>query len=75
MEDEETSRTRAWRYLFGIVKVRGDLEGDSSHSLWNTMKAGLKTTIPNGSDLWTSMLKLSICANYSHGAFLSGRVF
>jgi hypothetical protein len=51
------------------------LEPELAHPLWNALKRSLKVRLPSGSDLSTSVLKLSIIANYSHGAFKSGDKF
>ena len=67
VEDEETQQTKAWRYLFSELKIRGDVEPELAHPLWNSFKRSL-----TGSGLQESALKLSICCNYSHGSFLSG---
>ena len=72
MEDEESKQTKAWRWIFTRLRVRGDLEAELAHSLWNGMKAALRITLPDTSSLQTSLLKLTICCNHSHGAFLSG---
>ena len=72
VEDEETKQTKAWRWAFSHLRVRGDLEAELAHSLWNSMKAALRITLPDKADLHTSLLKLSIACNHSHGSFLSG---
>lgn len=72
VEDEETKQTKAWRWAFSHLRVRGDLEAELAHSLWNSMKAALRITLADGADLHTSLLKLSIACNHSHGSFLSG---
>lgn len=59
--------------MFRNLKVRGDLEPDLAHSLWNTFRGAFKgTELPDGSDFQTAMLKLTIAANYAHGAYRSG---
>lgn len=73
VEDQETSQTKAWRYIFRTLKVRGELEGDLAHSLWNCFKNALmKVDLADGSDLQTCKLKLTIACNFAHGAFRSG---
>ena len=73
VEDEETSQTKAWGYLFSAVKMRGEVQPEVAHSFWNSMKNGLKCRCPDlAGDLQTSQLKLTIAANFRHGAFRSG---
>ena len=67
VEDEESQQTKSWRFLFSRCKIRGDLESELAHPYWNAFKRALVDA-----DLQESSLELSICANFSHGSFLSG---
>ena len=59
-------QTKAWRYLFSELRCRGDVEAEQSHPMWNSFKRALSS-----SGLTEAALKLSICANFGHGSFLS----
>ena len=67
VEDEETVQTKAWNYLFEKAKVRGLVEGELAHPLWNAYKRAIKDA-----DLDTSVLKLTILSNFGHGSYTNG---
>ena len=67
MEDEETVQTKAWNYFFEVLRLRGLVEGEMAHPLWNCFKRSFRDV-----GLDTSVLKLTILANFGHGSFTNG---
>ena len=72
MFDEEGLQCKAFRFLFGKCRLRGDTEPEAAHPLFNALKRAWRAVLPNMRDYNTSVLKLCICCNYSHGSYLSG---
>ena len=64
MEDEEGVQCKCWHYLFDVASLRGCVEPELAHPLWNSFKRSLRQA-----DLDTSMLKLTVIANFGHGSF------
>ena len=67
MCDEEGTQGKAWSYLFRQCKVRGAVEPEVGHPLYNAQKNAINDWGERG-----SILKLTHICNYNHGAFLSG---
>jgi hypothetical protein len=65
--DEEGVQNKAWHYIFEVVGARGVVEPELAHPKWNGFKRALRSA-----KLEFSALKLTICCNFNHGAFLSG---
>ena len=67
VEDEEGCQTKAWNYLAEVAGLRCLVEPELCHPLWNAFKRSVRYA-----GLETSVLKLTVLCNHSHGAFLSG---
>ena len=67
MCDEEGTQGKAWSYLFRQCKIRGAMEPEICHPLYNAQKNAINDWGERG-----SILKLTHICNYNHGAFLSG---
>lgn len=67
MCDEEGTQGKAWSYLFRQCKVRGAVEPEICHPLYNAQKNAINDWGEKG-----AILKLTHICNYNHGDFLSG---
>lgn len=67
VEDEESVQTKSWMFLFDICRVRGLLEAELAHPLWNGYRRACKDSMLEG-----SVLRLTVLTNFPHGAWVSG---
>ena len=65
------SQTKAFRFLFSEVRLRGGTEPELVHPLFNALKRAWRSVMPNMRDYNTAVLKLCICCNWSHGSYLT----
>jgi hypothetical protein len=66
--DSEGKQGKGWLYLFKACKLRGALEPEICHPLWNPFK----NAIDDVEGMKESALKLTHVCNYNHGSFKSG---
>jgi len=62
--DEETSGFNMGNYLLEMVHIRGVIEGEPLHRVWNDVKIALKRA-----GVWTKVPKLTLIANLNSGPF------
>ena len=65
--DEEGMQTKCFHFLNSYVGLRGAVSPEVSHPKWNCFKRAVAA-----SALSTDLMKLTLAANYGHGAQLTG---
>jgi len=65
--DEEGLQNRAMHFLFSYVGLRGAVTPEVNHPKWNSFKRAMAS-----SGLEYDLLRLTIAANYAHGAKITG---
>ena len=60
-------QNKCWHYLFEVASLRGCVEPELSHPLWNAFKRSARQA-----GLETSILKLTVISNFGHGSFNNG---
>ena len=65
--DEDGLQNRAMHYLFSYVGLRGAVTPEVNHPKWNSFKRAMTSA-----GLEYDLLRLTIAANYSHGAKITG---